>query len=195
MKIEINKKKHEIKPASELTVKEYIDFFSKISPGAGNFEALICYISVITGLDYQDIDKIDIDNNSIRRLSAYVGKIYAPNEFQSLDYFYHKKTGKRIYKASLNWRTMGVRKLIEERKTENQLELAVYLLAVYVAGNYDNEKIEEIYNELMAYNAASVYGFIIFFFKGLLTGRKSGNNFFKRLKKKAFTSIAKLLSK
>lgn len=191
MKIQINKKDYKIKPASEMSVQEYITFFGKLSEEPTQFEVLIAYVSAITGLNYTDIEKINIDDNSIRRLMVYIGEIQAPNQIKTIDYFYHKKSGKRIYQKTLEWRTFGARKLLEEKRTDNQLELAVYLLAVYVAGNYDAEKIEEIYSELMDYNAVSVFGFVIFFFKRLANGAIQEKSYLKRLILKVFTNILK----
>jgi hypothetical protein len=63
--------------------------------------------------------------------------------------------------------------MIEDRQAANQLELAVYLLAIYIDGKYDQESIEAIYTDLLNYNAISVYSFVIFFFKSLMNGKVS----------------------
>ncbi len=195
MKIKINNKNHKINPALEMTVKEYITLFDGIEKELSGLEMLIKYISITTGLSYKNIADIDINEPTIRRLFAYVGEIIMAEDMPESLLFYHKKTAKTLYRKSLNWRTIGVRKLLEERKTENQLELAVYLLAIYSSSDYDNEKIEEIYNELQDYNAISVFSFVIFFFKKLHPGKNSGRSFLKMRRKKANTNTAKQSSK
>lgn len=195
MKIKINSKSHKIKPASEMTVKEYILLFDGIEKEISSLEILIKYISITLDIKYNHVADINIDENTLRRLFAYVGEILTIEDMPESLLFYHKKTGKTLYQSSLNWRTIGVRKLLEERKTENPMEQAVYLLAVYVSGDYDHENIEKIYDELQNYNAISVFSFVIFFFMKLLNGKGSGTNFLKMLRKKVSTNIAKLLNK
>ena len=195
MKITINKKDYKIKPASEMTVSEYSNFFGSISEKPGQMEIIICYISAITGLEYQQITSVNIDENSLRRIMAYIGTIETPATIKTIDTFYYKKTGKKYYQKNINWRTLGVRKLMEDRKEENQLNLACYQLAVYISGNYDNEKIEQIYSELQSYNSISVYGFILFFFKNLMSGEKSEQSYLKRLMKKVSINIRTLFNR
>ena len=173
MNVEINKQKYRIKPATELTVKEYISFFSNISKEPKEKEVIICYLAAITGLDFKEINSVSMDSHSLRRLLVYIGPIKCIDQMQNCHYFYYRKLSKRIYKENLNWRTLGVRRMIEDRQATNQLELAVYLLAIYINGKYDQEAIEEIYNDLLTYNAISVYSFVIFFFKNLMNGKVS----------------------
>jgi hypothetical protein len=173
MNVEINNQKYRIKPASELTVNEYIKFFSIISVEPKEKEVIICYLAAITGLDFKEINSVSMDSHSLRRLSVYIGPIHWIDKIENCHYFYYRKTAKRIYKENLNWRTLGVRRMIEDRQASNQLELAVYLLAIYIDGKYDQESIEEIYNDLLNYNAISVYSFIIFFFTNLMNGKIS----------------------
>jgi hypothetical protein len=195
MKIKINNKNHKIRPATEMTVKEYIALFDGMGKELSGLEMLIRYISITTGLSYKNIADININEPTIRRLFAYVGEISQAKDMPEIKEFYYKKTAKTLYQKSLNWRTIGVRKLLEERKTENQLKLAVYLLAIYISKDYDNEKIEEIYQELQDYNAISVLSFVIFFFKKLHPGRKPDRSFLKMLKRKANINTAKQSSK
>ena len=191
MKIKINNKNHKIKPASEMTVKEYITLFDGIEKELSGLEMLIRYISITTENKYKHIADININEATIRRLFAYVGEISQAKNMPESKEFYYKKTAKTLYQKSLNWRTIGVRKLLEERKTDNQLELAVYLLAIYISTDYDNEKIEEIYQELQNYNAISVFSFVIFFFKKLHPGKNSDRSFLKLLRKKVSTNTVK----
>lgn len=172
MKIKVNNKSHKIKPASEMAVKEYILLFDGIEKETSSLEILIKYLSITLGLSYKNIADIDINQTTIRRLFAFVGEIITIEDIPESVEFYHKKTGKTLFKKSVNWRTIGARKLLEERKTENAMKQAVYLLAVYISGDYDNEKIEEIYEELQDYNAISIFGFVVFFFKKLASGKK-----------------------
>lgn len=169
MIVNINNKKHKIKPASELTVKEYIDYFSSINEQSGIFDQLMYYLSTITGLTYNEMLDIDISNRDISRISAYIGNITDVELMVESDEFYHKKSGRTIYKNSLKWRTLGARVMLEEKKLNNHLEQCVYLLACYIGG-YDAEKVSAIYDELQDYRAVDVFGFIVFFFKKLLNG-------------------------
>lgn len=195
MKVKINNKNHEIKTASELTVKEYIQFFDIVNENSGNIEKLAAYISVLTGENYFNVQNIKFDSHSLRRLSSYIGEIQQPEKMRIIDNFYYKKTGKRIFQKLVNWRALGVRSLLELRKTDNSLELAVYLLAIIISGDFDSEKIEEIYNELQEYNAISVFGFAIFFLLRLSNGKKSDPNYLNLLLIKVSINIQKLLNK
>lgn len=194
MKIKINNISHKIKPASELTISEYVKIFEGLD-STNNLEMLIRYIAVTTGNIYKDVADINMNEKSIRRLFAYIGKAQLANDIPISKEFYHKKSGKTLYRKSVDWRTIGARKLLEDRKAESQVEQAVYLLAVYLSGDYDSEKIEEIYIELQDYIAIDVLSFIIFFFRKLHHGKSSGSNFFQRLKRKVSTNTPKQLSK
>jgi len=195
MKIQINEKSYKLKPASELTVKEYIKLFSLINEKSGQIQILMAYICSISGINYSEAQKINIDENTIRRAFAYIGEINTPDNIPKVDYFYIKKTGKRIWKSTLNWRSLGVRKLLEDRTYDNSLDLAIYLLAIYCDGNYDNENIQEIYNDLQDYRANDVFGFVVFFLQKLSNGKKSEPNYLKKLLTKASINTAKLLNK
>ena len=195
MKIKINKKNIKIKPASELTVSEYVQIFDKLEDKVNHLEVLIVYLSVTLNLKYNHIADMNINEVSIKRLLAYIGQILQAKDIPVSKEFYYKKTGKILYQKSLNWRTIGVRKLLEERKTDNQLEQIVYLLAIYLSNDYDNEKIEEIYQDLQSYNAIEVLGFVIFFFKKLHNGRSSGKGSFRMLLRNLRTNTVKPLNK
>ncbi len=195
MNIKINKKTYKIKPASELTVSEYLAYFSKIKEYSGSLGRLMHYLCAITGLSYNNIADIKIDPDSIRRIFAYIGDIYHVSDIPESKVFYHRKSGKTLYQKSVNWRAIGARKMLEDRKAETQIEQAVYLLSIYIAGNYDAEKTEEIYQELQDYNAIEVLSFSVFFFKNLYSGKKSGGNFLKRLLRNLSTNTPKQLSK
>lgn len=194
MKVKINNITYKIKPASELNISEYVKIFEGLD-SKNNLEVLIRYIAVTTGNIYKDVANIDMNQKTISRLFAYIGKASLATEIPENKEFYHKKSGKTLYQKSVDWQTLGVRKLFEDRKAESQIEQAVYLLAVYLSNDYDSEKIEEIYIELQDYNAIDVLSFIIFFFKKLHHGKNSGSNFFQRLRKKVSTNTPKQLSK
>ncbi len=195
MKVKINNKNHKIKPSSELTVKEYTQYFDSLKDDSGNLEKLICYIVAITGLKYNHVADIDINETTIRRLFAYIGEIPQAKDMPESKEFYYKRTGKTLYQKSVNWRTIGVRKLLEERKTDDPLDQVVYLLAIYLSNDYDHQKIEEIYKELQDYNAVDVLSFVIFFFKKLYPGRNYDRSFLKMQPRKANTNTVKRLSK
>ncbi len=195
MKIKINSKNYKIKPASELTVKEYAQYFDSLKDDSGNLERLICYITAITGLKYNNVADININEPTIRRLFAFIGDIQQANDIPINKEFYYKRTGKVLYQKTVNWQTIGARKLLEERKTDSTIEQVVYLLAVYLSDDYDNEKVEEIYQELQDYNAIDVLSFVVFFFKRLSNGKHLGRNFLRRPRIRVSTSTAKRLSK
>lgn len=198
MEVQINDKSYPVRFSSQLTAKEYIKYMSSLSEGSKSYEQLISYLSVTTKASIPDIESsatIDIDDNSIRRLSSYIGVVPQINEFTELDSFYYKRKGRTIYKKSLNWRTLGTRKMLEERGIENSLEQSVYLLAVYVSGDCDSENIELIYNELLDYEASKVFGFVVFFFTKLTSGPKLDRNGWLTRKIKAFISILGLSKK
>lgn len=195
MNIKINNKSHKIKPASEMTIKEYILFFDGLEKKTSSRTKLIRYISITTGIKYRHVGDINISETSTRRLFAYVGEILSPENIPEAKEFYHKKTGKTLYQKSVNWRAMAVRALLEDRKMGNYLEQIVYLLAIYISSDYDNEKVEEIYNELQDYNAIAVLSFVIFFFKKLHPGKNSGRSFLKTLLKKVSINTVKQSSK
>jgi len=194
MKVEIDKIKYKVKPATELTVKEYNKFFSTITGGTGS-EYLICYLSVMTGLDFPKLANFNIDEKSFRRLIFFIGQLNQPKDIPESKEFLYRETNQFINRDDVNWRTLGVRKFLEEKKDLNQIEQAVYLLAVYIAKDYDSEKIEKIYLELQEYNAIDVLSFSVFFFKRLFDGQRLGMNFTRKLLKKVLTNTAKRLSK
>lgn len=201
MKVKINGKNHKIKPASELTIKEYsliynyFLYYDKGLEGPGSLEMLINYISIVTGISYRNVADIDIDSDTIRRLFAYTGQITDLKDMPENTEFYYRKSGKTLYQKSVNWRTLGVRKLLEDRKTDVQIEQMVYLLSIYLSNDYDNDQIEEIYEYLQNYNAIEVLSFVLFFFKKLYVGKKSGKGFLNRLLRKVSTNTVKLSNK
>lgn len=189
MNIKINNKKCEIKPASELTVKEYIELFDRFDPKTKNFGILIDYISVTLGLEYKNVADVKMNQRTIRRLFAYIGEIKLAKDMQVSKEFYYKKTGKKYYQSVVNWQSVGVRRMMEERDEKNQLKIAVYLLAILIQDNYDYKKTEAIYEDLQDYNAVDVFSFVIFFFINLYNGKKQDTNFLRRLMRKLIISI------
>ena len=195
MEIKINNQSLKLKFAAQLTTVEYIKYMNSLSEGASNYEQLINYIAIVTGMTYNDAAMINISDTDIRRIIAYIGVVPGVNNFPEIDSFYYKRLGITLYKKSLNWRTLGARKMLEEKKIETQLEQAVYLLAVYISKDYDSDKVDLIYNELMDYDADKVFGFIVFFFKNLMNGTRQGKKYWLMRKLKAFISILILLRK
>jgi hypothetical protein len=189
MNIKINNKDYKIKSALELTVKEYVEIFNGITEESSQYDILIRYISVVTGLPYRNVADISISPNSIRRLFAYIGEIPQVKDMPELKQFYYKRKGRMLYRSYENWRTLGVMRMIEQKKVDTQIEQAVYLLAIYLTEDYDNDKVNKVYEDLQSYNAIEVLGFIIFFFKNLYNGEKTNQNSSKKHKKKASTNI------
>lgn len=188
MKIQINKELVEIKTALNLNVKEYCELQERITQGMNGIDLLIQYLSVVTGIKASKYANIHIEDKTIERLIAYIGII--PEDFTPSELFYYKRDGKTLYAKTLNWRTLGVRSMMEHRKEENVYKLMVYQLALYLSGNYDNEKVEQIYNELQDYNAIDVFSFITFFLLNCKSTDKKGINNFQRLLKKAGINTA-----
>jgi hypothetical protein len=163
MNIKINNKEYNIKPASELTVKEYVEFMTRVEGETGGFSYLIQYLSVITGLWACDVAQISISKQDIRRITAFIGNV---EEMPEAKEFYYKRSGKTLHRNSLNWQTLGARKMIEESGLDNNLKQTVYLLAVYLS-DYDASRADKIHKELQDYNAFDVFGFALFFFRNL----------------------------
>jgi hypothetical protein len=195
MKLKINNKNHKIKPASELTISEYIKFFEGFTTKINEYDLLMKYILITTNFKNLDVAKINIDDDTIRRLIAYIGVIPFAHEIEEKKEFYYKRYGKTLYQNTVDWQTLGARGMLENRTFETQTEQAVYLLAIYIAGNYDAKKVEKIYKDLQKYNANEVLGFVVFFFKKLYDGKMKEIGFLRRLLKKVSTSILKLLNK
>lgn len=188
MKIQINNKLIEIKTAANLTVNEYCELQGRITNEMGNIDLLIEYISVVTGLQASKVLRLNIDEKTILRLINYIGVIQ--ETFEQSNQFYYKKQVRTIYAKTLNWRTMGVRAMMENNEEENPYKLMVYQLALYLSGDYDNEKVTEIHEDLQSCNAIEVFSFISFFlFSSKITG-KSGTNSFQNLLRKVGISIA-----
>lgn len=167
MKIEINKKEYNVKPITELTISEYVSYMKSIEKSSGNYEQLINYLSVVLGLEVGTLENINISDKSINRLLAYIGTVQPIDIMPPTDKFYYKRKGRTIYRNSTEWRTLGARKMLEERNLKTIFEQSVYLLACYISRDYDYDNIENIYNDLQDYNAIEVYSFIVFFLKRL----------------------------
>jgi len=195
MEIQINKQPRKIKFSSQLTVGEYIKYYNSLNEESGSYEQLMNYIAVVTGTTYKQVSVVDISDQDILRITAFIGIVPKLEDMEELDSFYYKRAGRTIYKKSLNWRTLGARKMLEEKKLDSALEQAVYLLSCYISKDYDSEKVELIYSELLDYDATLVFGFIVFFFKKLVNGIKPDKNCWLMRKLKAFTNILRLSKK
>lgn len=189
MNITINKQEHKIKFSEQLTAGEYAVYMGSLTKKSGDYDCLIKYISAVTGVSIHDTYTVDMPDESIRRLTSYIGMVKSVDEFERKDSFYYKRKGRHIYATSLHWRTLGARKLLEEKELNNQYEQAIYLLAAYLSDNYDYEQTDKIYSDLLNDDASNVYGFIIFFFNKLRSGSKSVKRSWLRRKIEAFTSI------
>jgi len=170
MKIKLNNKSYKIKPAENLTVKEYRDFFSKFDNKKSSLHSVINYLSVVTGLEFGELSKINIDTKTLSRITYYIGSIRPINNLKSVEKFAF--SGQIFEKNKLDWESVGVRLLMSENKSENVIELMTYLLAILIENNFDAEKVNEIYEQLLNENALSVLCFSTFFFQNLLNGLK-----------------------
>ncbi len=124
---------------------------------------------------------------------AYIGDINPIEKIDRLDLFSYE--GELINAKDIVYRSLGVRLMLEKKKFNNAAEQAVYMLAINIDGNYDADKTNVIYDKLMNYRAADVFGFMVFFYLNFLNGNKQGLRFSKMLFRKVKINIAKLLSK
>ena len=167
MKVKINKVDYEIKTSANLTCKEFIEL-SKLN---GN---ILDYISVVTGLKFKSVANTFFAESTLNRLHSYVQTIKSINNLERSFLFRYAKTGQIVSEKTFNLYSVGTIFLMQSRTetTANELELMVYLLAIAIQKDYDAEKIDIIYNDLLNYNYIQVYSFILFFFKKLYCGSK-----------------------
>lgn len=178
MKIKINGTNYDIKTSANLTVKEYIEL-SKLD---GN---ILDYISVVTGLKFKSIADCFFTDLTLNRLHSYVQPIRQVENLDRSYLFMYKRTGQIVSEKTFNFDSVGTMFLMQTRseQTTNNLELMVYLLAIAIQKEYDAEKIENIYNELLEYNYIQIFSFIAFFFRKLYYGsNKNRTSLSKRIK-------------
>lgn len=185
MNITIQGNKHKVKPSALMTVEEYIKFFGLIKKGINDLRAILLYLHVIFDIDFNKVLTIKIDSKSLMRISAYIGLIKSIDQIaaENKNVFIYNNTGKLYERLKINYRTVGVRLMLQERKTDNELELMVYLLAILIGGTNDSEKVEEVYNNLLNHNAIEVFSFTSFFFVNLQSGLSLGTRFMQLIKR------------
>ena len=183
MKIKLNNKKYKIPTAEKLTVSQYIEL-SKLEK-----VSIVDYLKVVTGLEFADISKIQIDEKTIYRINNFIGLIIPFQYFYSLksvpDDFY--LNGKTFDLRKFDRLHFGLRVLFEQRQqqTENPIELAVYMFASFLSNGdgsgYDADKANEIYLQLLEMNSFDIISISGFFLHKFMTGLWSGKSSLKRL--------------
>ena len=181
MRIRLNGKKTEIKPASNMTVAEYIEFWKQVKEGDNLFRVTLIYLSIVTGLKFGDVLLDEIDNKTIGKINSYCDVPMLVDKMKISKEFYYGFTGQR-FTQELNWRAVGVRLLLSQKK-KNELELIVYLLSILITGSYDVGKIDETYHRLLQYNSVDVFSFGTFFLRNLQAGSSKETRFSRLLKK------------
>jgi len=190
MRIKLNNREHTIKPASLLTVREYIKLSEKAS------YSLIDYLSVVTGKRFGAIAETKISNRSIKKLYAFIGGVTPFDNFmkQTSIKRSYPFDGKVFNYEDLDYETLGVRMLMEQKASDidNIIELVVYLLAVLIEKTYDSEKVEKIYNQLLDANYIDTFEYACFFFKKFKNGLSKGSgSLITRLKELIISMLTK----
>lgn len=196
MKITLNGKKHELKPLSNLTVAEYMQL-AKIQEEKGdNYDPILDPVAMQVGMTFNEIAQNNIDNKTALRIASFLGGIKPLKDFyqEKIEANHFAFGSKMIDKRYVNWQAVGVRNGIQLRtkKTENEIELTVYGLAIMLTKTYDADAIEETYNKLLIMNYEDVLTFAGFFLCNILIFNKHEPNYLRRLMSLVKTSIVRL---
>jgi len=171
MDIKLNKKKHKIKPASQLTVQEFLTL-SEIKNST-----VIDYLAITLNVSFSSIANLKFDRISERQISAYVGSVTDISEFFETNIIpLHFHFQDRAYPyTEFDCETVGVRIMMEAKakETDNVIELAVYLLSVLIEGQYDSKGVQKVFNRLMCCNYIDVIRYAAFFLKKFQSGFNS----------------------
>jgi len=166
MKIKLNKITHEIKPASELTVKEYLQLAQM--DFKGNIDFVLNYLSITLNVQFSEVLKYKLDNSTLVRIISFIGIIESYEEIKKHELpksFYFDGKIKPVSKMDVY--PVGVRWLIESKTGLNSVEHSVYLLAILMLNEFDRDKAEENYAALLELNYLRVLPLAAFFLKSL----------------------------
>ena len=166
MKIKLNKITHEIKPASELTVKEYLQLAQM--DFKGNIDFVLNYLSITLNVQFSEVLKYKLDNSTLVRIISFIGIIESYEEIKKHELpksFYF--AGKIKPVAKMDVYPVGVRWLIESKTGLNSVEHSVYLLGILLLSEFDRDKAEENYIALLELNYLRVLPLAAFFLKSL----------------------------
>lgn len=168
MQIKINKNKHEIPTADNLTCRQYLDCLNVNE----NDPFLLHYLSIVTGISYIEVANSSIDFRTMARITKYVGQI------KHFDYFLNNQSAQILIKGNLFVSTRkdfdvektGVHELFKAKAatTENQAELSIYLLAILLTPDFDAKTVQERYEQLLEENYIKILSFSAFFLRKLL---------------------------
>ena len=179
MKVAINKTKYQVKTSANLTCREYIEYNKR------HDNTILDYLAITTKQEYKSIADTSFDMLTLNRLNSYIQPLKLVEHLERSYLFRYTKTGQIVSAKTFNFESVGTVFLIQSKaqETKSNLELMIYLLAIAIQKNYDAEKIEQIYNELLDYNYIQVYSFIYFFFRNFMSGSKKKVKLSSRLKK------------
>jgi len=175
VKIKLNKITHEIKPASELTVKEYLQFVRIDGQGRiimrnfkGYIDYVLTYLSITLNVKFSEILRYKLDNSTIVRILSFIGIIESYEEIKKHELpksFYFDGKIKQIAKMDIY--PVGVRWLMESKIELNNVEHSVYLLSILLLDEFDRDRAESNYNSLLELNYLRVLPLAAFFLRNL----------------------------
>lgn len=184
MKILINNNPVKLKPANDLTCKEYIDIlnYKNIS--------IIEYIAYFSGYTPEQVKHSKIKTKDLNKIAYLVGQL------QNLESFFEIKQipenisicGKKYeYKNLIDLcESVGARILyteFEKNKQKVDFENIIYLLAIVLDGSLDNESTNRTYENLLKENYTDCFPYAAFFLAEFQKTSSKELNFFKKLKK------------
>lgn len=191
MKIKLNNKKYKIKPSSLSSCSEYLNIIKHFegSENIGVSAYIVKYLSLTLGLRFDEVLKYKISTKVFNKINNFVGFPEKPitlNEL-SMPKIIHYKQDYEV--SDMDIHLAGVRVLMEQQKNKSEYELSIYLLAILFSQNFDSEKIENIYKDLLTLPYLDIIPLGGFFLSNLLHGRSSVSSYFKRQIRKLLTNI------
>jgi len=174
MKLKINKTSIEIPTADNLTCRQYLEC---LEASKSNDPFILRYLSIVTGFNYVDVCNANIDFTTIQRLIAWIGQI------KNFDYFLINQNTQVYIKGNLfvstrkdfDFEKVGVSILFQAKaeRTESREVLAIYLLAILLTPDFDADKTEAKYEQLLEENYIKILSFSTFFLSKYLKYSKT----------------------
>lgn len=159
--IKINGKKFNIKPISELTTQEFIDFAKVENPD------IVKYIAWQTGVKMDDA----FFATTSGAVEKAIGKMEDVTTYPRSYKFDYKRTGIQ---------TVGQRHQIESC-TLSGFELLVFCLAVAQANSMNIDDVEKLRTEYLGRPYLEILPAGFFFYENYRTGKKLDQSYLKRL--------------
>lgn len=166
MKLKLNNEYYEIKPASELTVKEYLQLAQM--DFKGNIDFVLNYLAITLNVQFSEVLKYKLDNSTLVRILSFIGIIESYEEIKKHELsksFYFDGKIKPVSKMDIY--AVGVRWLMESKIELNNVEHSVYLLSILLLDEFDRDRAESNYNSLLELNYLRVLPLAAFFLKSL----------------------------